>query len=56
MKKSAVRHAVSFSNLMVELLKGQKSGQVFAVKKRRRIKHGRALENKKAQAGKALGL
>jgi hypothetical protein len=33
MKKSAVRHAISFSNLMVELLKGQTSGKVFAVKK-----------------------
>ena len=28
-----MRHAVSFSNLMVELMKGQSSGQVFAVKK-----------------------
>ena len=52
MKKSAVRHAISFSNLMVELLKGQKSGQVFAVKKRRRSKHGYALQNKKPKLEK----
>jgi hypothetical protein len=56
MKKSQVRHAVSFTNFIVELLKGQPQRRSICCEKIRKSKHECALQNKKAQAGGALGL
>jgi hypothetical protein len=44
------------ATLLSNCCKDNRSDKVFAVKKLRKSKHECALENKKAQAGVALGL